>query len=149
MSKSVLCSLPVLAVPCMDQSFVLQVDASDVDAGAVFLQADRNGVERPVSFFSRKFNSLQLNYCVIKKETLALVWVLQHFEVNVNSSVPLVVYTDHNLIMFLNSLCCPNRRLMRWYLFVQPYCLDIRHIKGSESGAPHHLIKSTLFLKSC
>ncbi|XP_050923269.1 uncharacterized protein LOC127139346, partial [Lates calcarifer] len=50
----------------------LQVDASDVGAGAVLIQLDDNSVERPVSFFSRKFNSHQLNYSVIEKETLAL-----------------------------------------------------------------------------
>lgn len=131
--KDVLCSPPVLVAPCMDRLFELQVDASDVGAGVVLLQSDRNGVECPVCFFSRKFNSYQLNYSVIEKETLALVWALQHFEVYVESSAPLVVYTDHNPITFLHSLCCPNRRLMRWFLFLQAYCLDIRHIKGSEN----------------
>lgn len=92
------------------------------------------GVERPVCFYSKKFNAFQLNYSVIEKETLALLLALQHFEVYLDSgSVPLVVYTDHNPITFLHSLRCPNRRLMRWVLFLQPYCLDIRHIKGSEN----------------
>ncbi len=105
----------------------------DVGAGAVLLQRDGNSVEHPVSFFSRKFNSYQLNYSVIEKETLALVWALQHFEVYVNSSAPLTVYTDHNPLTFLNSVTCPNHRLMRWFLFLQSYCLNICHIKGSEN----------------
>lgn len=85
----------------------------------------------PVSFYSKTFNSFQLNYSVIEKETLALVLALQHFEVHLHSaSVPLVVYTDHNPISFLHSLQCPNRR---WTLFLQPYCLDIRHNKGSDN----------------
>lgn len=83
--KSVLCSPPILAAPCMDRPFMLQVDVSDVGAGAVLLQSDRDGVERHVSFFFRKFNSLQMNYSFIEKETLALVWALQHFEIYVNS----------------------------------------------------------------
>ncbi len=131
--KAVLCSPPVLAAPRLDQPFQLQVDASDVGAGAVLLQRDGNSVEHPVSFFSRKFNSYQLNYSVIEKETLALVWALQHFEVYVNSSAPLTVYTDHNPLTFLNSVTCPNHRLMRWFLFLQSYCLNICHIKGSEN----------------
>ena len=54
-----------------------------------------------MSFYSKKFNSFQLNYSVIEKETLALIWALQHFEVYVDSgSVPLVVYTDHNPTAF-------------------------------------------------
>lgn len=131
--KSVLCSSPVLAAPRMDHPFELQVDASDVGAGAVLLQKDTNGVGRPVSFYSKKFNAFQLNYSVIEKETLALIWALQHFDVYVGSSVPLVVYTDHNPLTFLHSVHCPNRRLMRWMLYLQSYCLDIRHIKGSEN----------------
>ncbi len=86
-----------------------------------------------VHFYPRKFNSFQLNYSVIEKETLALIWALQHFDVYVGSSVPLVVYTDHNPITFLHSVHCPNRRLMRWMLYLQSYCLDIRHIKGSDN----------------
>lgn len=79
--KSLLCCSPVLAAPQFDQPFVLQVDASFVGAGAVLLQADGKGVERPVGFYSKKFNSFQLNYSVIEKEALALVWGLQHFDV--------------------------------------------------------------------
>jgi hypothetical protein len=56
-----------------------------VGAGAVLLQADVSGVERPVSFFPKKFNDYQLIYSVIEKEALALIWALQHFEVYVGS----------------------------------------------------------------
>lgn len=131
--KSLLCCSPVLAAPQFDQPFVLHVDASYVGAGAVLLQADKKGVERPVGFYSKKFNTYQLNYSVIEKEALALVWGLQHFDVYVGTGAPLVVYTDHNPLTFLRSLQNPNQRLMRWALFLQPYSLDIRHLKGSEN----------------
>lgn len=127
--KSVLCSSPFLAAPRLDHPFKVHVDASDVGAGVVLLQTDANGVGRPMSFYSSKFNSFQLNYSVIEKETLALIWALQHFDVYVGSSVPLVVYT-HNPFTFLHSVHCPNRRMMSWMLYLQSYCLDIRHIKG-------------------
>lgn len=52
-------------------AFSLYVDASNLGAGVVLLQAD-GGVEHPVSYFSRKFNSYQLNYSVGEKEALAL-----------------------------------------------------------------------------
>ncbi len=48
---------PVLASPRLDMPFKLQVDASQVGAGAVFLQTGENGLDYPVSFFSRKFNT--------------------------------------------------------------------------------------------
>lgn len=74
----------------------MQVDASDVGAGAVLLQTDEKGEEKPVSYFSRKFKVYQRHYSVIEKEALALVWALQHFDVYVVSGSTLVVYTDHN-----------------------------------------------------
>ena len=92
------------------------------------------GVVRPVSFFSKNLNRYQFNYSVIEKEALALIWALQHFEVYVGAGVaPLVVYTDYNLLTFLQSLRSPNQRLMRWSWFLQAYDLDIRHIKGIDN----------------
>lgn len=43
------------------------------------------------------------------------------------------MYTDHNPLTFLQSLKCPNQRLMRWSLFLQAYALEIRHIKGVDN----------------
>ena len=130
--KSLLCSAPVLAAPCLDEPFKIQVDASQVGAGAVLLQ-EKDNIDRPVCYFSKKFNSYQLNYSTIEKEALALIWALQQFEVYIGFGGPLVVYTDHNPLTFLSSLKCPNQRLMRWTLFLQAHSLDVRHIKGKEN----------------
>lgn len=132
--KSLVSSAPVLAAPRLNEPFQLQVDASGVGAGAVLLQTGEDGLVHPVSFFSRKFNKHQLNYSIVEKEALALIWALQHFEVYVGGGVnPVVVFTDHNPLTFLHSLQNPNQRLMRWCLFLQPFNLDIRHIKGTEN----------------
>lgn len=107
---------------------------SQVGAGAVLLQTDEQGIERPVCYFSRKFKSHQLHYSTIEKEALALIWALQFFEVYLTSGTfPVVVYSDHNPLTFLHSLQSPNQRLIRWTLFLQPYPLDIRHIRGVEN----------------
>lgn len=49
--KLLLSSDPVLAAPRLEQPFSLYVDASNVGAGTVLLQADES-VEHPVSHFS-------------------------------------------------------------------------------------------------
>lgn len=114
--------------------FKLEVDASATGAGAVLLQEDSQGIDHPVCYFSRKFDKHQLRYSTIEKETLALLLALQHFEVYVGgSSHPVVVYTDHNPLVFLSRMYNQNQRLMRWSLIVQNYNLRILHKKGSEN----------------
>lgn len=133
-AKLLLSTAPVLVAPRWDRAFQIQVDASQVGAGAVLLQKDDNGVDRPVSYFSKKFNSYQLNYSTIEKETLALVWAVQNFDVYVGGgSMPVVVFSDHNPLTFLQSLRSPNQRLLRWAILLQPYSLEIRHIRGRDN----------------
>jgi len=133
-AKSLLCSAPVLSAPDVTRPFQLEVDASAVGVGAVLLQEGADEIGHPVSYFSAKFNSHQLNYSTIEKETLAMLLALQHFNVYVgSSSSPIVVYTDHNPLVFLGKMYNHNQRLMRWALMVQPYHLEIRHKKGSDN----------------
>lgn len=130
--KALLCHAPVLAAPDFERPFKLEVDANAVGAGAVLLQDDSDGMEHPVSFFSRKFNKHQLHYSVVEKETLLLLWALQHFEVYLgSSSLPIVVYLDHNPLTFLSKMY--NNQLMRWPLLVQDHNLVIKHQKVSEN----------------
>ena len=133
-AKLLLSTAPVLAAPRLDRPFKIQVDASQVGAGAVLLQVDDQGLDRPVCYFSRKFNKYQFNYSTIEKEALALVWALLHFDVYVGGGAhPVVVFSDHNPLTFLHSLQNPNQRLMRWALFLQPYHLQIYHIRGVDN----------------
>lgn len=113
-AKSLLCSAPVLSAPNYSRPFSLEVDASAVGAGAVLLQDDDDGVPHPTCYFSAKFKKHQVHYSTIEKETLAMLLALQHFEVYVSStSVPVLVYTDHNPLVFLARMFNHNQRLMR------------------------------------
>ena len=71
-------------------------------------------------YFSKKFNKSQKNYSTIEKECLDLVLALQHFEVYVtSSSLPIVVYSDHNPLVFIHKMKEKNQRLLRWSLMLQ------------------------------
>ena len=90
--KAILKNEPVLLAQNFAKEFKLAVDASDTGAGSVLMQEDGNGVDHPVSFFSKKFNKHQKNYSTIEKECLSLILALQHFEVYLTSSPsPIVV----------------------------------------------------------
>jgi hypothetical protein len=132
--KSILCSEPVLMAPDFGKQFILMVDASDHGIGAVLLQNDDNGVQHPVCYFSKKFNCHQKNYSTVEKETLALVLALQHFSVYVSSPLPpVLVYTDHNPLTFLQKMKNKNRRLLNWSLLLQEFNLEIVHVKGVDN----------------
>ena len=103
-----------MTAPDFKSSFKLAVDASDVAAGAVLLQEDGEDVEHPVCYFWKKFNKSQKNYSTIEKECLPLVLSLQHFEVyDTSSSLPIVVYSDHNPLVFIDKMKDKNQRLLR------------------------------------
>ena len=130
-------SAPVFLAPDFVKCFKLAVDATDVGIGAFLLQEDHNGIDHPVSYFSKKFNKHQKNYSTIEKECLALILAIQQFEVYLTSSTsPIVVFSDHNPISFLHKLKNKNQRLLRWSLLLQEFNLDIRHIKGKDNTIP-------------
>ena len=133
--KAILKTEPVLLAPNFaKKKFKLAVDASDTGAGSVLMQENGNGVDHPVSYFSKKFNKHQKNYSTIEKECLSLILALQHFEVYVtSSSSPIVVFSDHNPFIFIHKMKNKNQRLLRWSLLLQEYNLDIRHIKGKDN----------------
>ncbi len=133
-AKDLLCNAPILSAPDFGHLFKLEVDASATGAGAILIQESELGIEHPVCYFSKKFTLCQRRYSTIEKEALALLLALQHFEVySGGSSFPIVVYTDHNPLVFLARMCNSNNRLMRWSLIVQEFYLDIRHKKGSQN----------------
>ena len=132
-TKRLLTEAPVLVSPNFEVPFTLFVDASDVGAGAVLTQL-KDEIYRRVSFFSKKFAKHQKSYSTVEKETLALVMALKHFDVYVGGGSRLVtVYTDHNPLVFLSKMRHANQRLTRWFLLLQEYSLEIKHIKGRDN----------------
>lgn len=52
---------------------MLTIDASDKSIGGVLQQVDDKGQMRPLTFFSRTFNSAETRYSNIEKEALAVI----------------------------------------------------------------------------
>ena len=77
--KKSLCLLPVLKSPDFDLPFVLQTDASDRGVGAVLSQADTEGVDHPIAYFSRKLLPRKEKYATVEKECLAVKLAVEAF----------------------------------------------------------------------
>ncbi len=103
-------------------------------AAAVLIQEDAVGIDHLICYFSKKFTKSLQHYSTIEKESLALLLALQHFEMYLDAcNGPVLVYTDHNPLVFLFRMSSSNQRLMRWSLLIQGFNLEIRHKKGCEN----------------
>ena len=132
--KAMLVSQPVLNIPNWEKDYVLSVDASDIGAGAVLQQEGDDGILHPVSFFSKKFNVHERNYSTVEKEALALILAIKHYEVYLSTTRQLMVYTDHNPLVFIQRMKGKNQKILRWSLLLQQYNLKISHVKGKENA---------------
>ena len=121
----------------MSREFILQTDASEVGLGACLLQ-DFDGQKFPVAYASKKLTKSELNYSVIEKECLALVWAIRKFHVYLYGK-DFILETDHQPLVYLCQSKMENGRLVRWALALQPYQCKIRAIKGSQNVCADYL----------
>jgi hypothetical protein len=76
--KGALCTAPILAYPRPGGRFIVDTDASNVGIGGVLSQI-QNGEERMIAYCSKMLNKAERNYCVTRRELLAIVRTLEHF----------------------------------------------------------------------
>ena len=127
---SVLCSSSVLWLTREDDQLLLHTDASGQGLGAV-LSAVRDGVERPLGYFSKRLSPAEKNYADTELECLAVVRAIDHFAVHLVGK-HFSVITDHKALTALRSSQKLNGRLMRWTLALQDYDFEISHRAGAS-----------------
>ena len=125
---SSLCSKHVLWLPRTGDRLVLHTDASYQGLGAV-LSAERDGIQRPLGYFSRRLLPAERHYAATELECLAVFRAIDHFAVHLVGSHFNVV-TDHRALTALLSSTKLNGRLMRWALALQTYDFEITHRTG-------------------
>ena len=84
---------PLLRYPDYRKLFYVATDASNTDLGASLLQ-ESEGKLQPIAYASRTLNKSERNYSVTKREGLAVVWGLRHFQF-ILLGYELVVLTYH------------------------------------------------------
>ena len=66
-------------MPNDEGKFILDTDASNRSIGGVLSQI-QDGVERVIAYASRSLDRRESNYCVTRKELLAVVHFLRYFK---------------------------------------------------------------------
>ena len=105
--------------------------------GSILSQV-QDGQERVIAYYSHAFAKTERNYCVTRKELLAIMLSLQHFEVYLQLR-KFAIRTDHAALKWLQTLKNPDQQLFRWLATIQSFDFVIFHRKGLLHTGPDAL----------
>ncbi|GBM74824.1 Transposon Ty3-I Gag-Pol polyprotein [Araneus ventricosus] len=130
--KQALITSPVLTYPRTDKEFILDTDASNEGIGAVLSQKIGNE-ECVIAYFSKSLGKPERNYCVTRKELLAIVKSIEHFHHYLYGR-KFLLRTDHASLRWLLNFREPEGQIARWIQRLQEYDFEIQHRKGTSHG---------------
>ena len=130
--KRLLTSSPILAYPVVGLPYLLDTDASSESLGSVLSQV-QDGQERVICYYSRSFTKPERNYCVTRKELLAIVDSVKHFHHYLYGS-KCAVRTDHGSLSWLMRFSNPEAQLARWLETLSLYDISIHYRPGRLNG---------------
>jgi hypothetical protein len=130
--KAALVTEPILNHFFPNRSIIIDTDASAYAIGAVLSQIDEQGNERVVAYFSRCLSRQEMNYCVTRRELLAILDSLKHWRHYV-SGVKVTVRTDHSSLTWLKNFKQPEAQLARWLERLAEFDMKLEYRKGSSA----------------
>ena len=104
--KRKLSESPILAYPLPSRDFILDTDASDKAVGAVLSQIQEN-TERVIAYMSKAMNKHEQQYCVTRKELLAVVVALKNFHSYLYGQ-KVLLRTDNAAVTWMKNLKTPT-----------------------------------------
>ena len=127
-----LTSSPVLAMPTDDGEYRLDTDASNNSIGAVLSQV-QNDEERVIAYASRLLSSAEKNYCVTRRELLAVVFFTKYFRPYLLGH-EFTIRTDHSALKWLKDTPEPIGQQARWLERLEEFNYRVEHRPGSKHG---------------
>ncbi|GFQ66102.1 RNA-dependent RNA polymerase 1 [Trichonephila clavata] len=134
--KAALTSFPILVYPDPEKQFILDTDASHESVGAVLSQ-EINGQEHVIAYWSKCLLKPERNYCVTRKELLAIVKAVENFHSYLYDR-KFLLRTDHASLAWLLNFKNTEGQIARWIQKLEEYDFEIKHRKGSL----HELLKN-------
>ncbi|GFQ97026.1 retrovirus-related Pol polyprotein from transposon 412 [Trichonephila clavata] len=130
--KAALTSSPILVYPDPEKQFILDTDASHESVGAVLSQ-EINGQEHVIAYWSKCLSKPERNYCVTRKELLAIVEAVENFHSYLYGR-KFLLRTDHASLTWLLNFKNTEGQIARWIQKLEEYDFEIKHRKGSLHG---------------
>jgi hypothetical protein len=128
--QQALISAPILSYPQSGGQFVLDTDASNFAIGCVLSQV-QDGEEKVVAYGSKSLSKSERNYCVTRRELLAIVVFLKKYKHYLGGS-RVKVRTDHGSLRWIFNFKNPEGQLARWLEVLSSYDLDIEYRAGKK-----------------
>ena len=130
--KERLVSAPILAYPMAVGQYIVDCDASAYAIGGVLSQ-EQNGIVKVIAYGSRTLNKHERNYCVTRRELLAVVHFLKYYRHYIYGR-KVLVRSDHGALRWLINFRDPEGQLARWLEVLSSYDLELVHRPGLKHG---------------
>jgi transposase InsO family protein len=127
--KSALMSERVMAHPQTDKEYYLYTDACDYAVGAILVQKDDEGVERPIVYLSKQLSATQRRWATIEKEAYAVVYALKQLRPYLWGA-RYKTFTDHKPLTSLFTKDMNNTKIQRWAVLLAEYGCRVEYHKG-------------------
>ena len=132
--KKRIASKEVITLPTPHDKYRVEVDASGYAIGGVLSQK-QNDKWRTVAFISRTMSPAELNYDIYDKELLAIIYALEEWRPYLlDAEEPFEIWTDHKNLSYFRKPQRLNSRQARWYLKLQDYNFELKHIPGKTNS---------------
>jgi hypothetical protein len=124
---------PILCFPTNQGYYVLDTDASYGSIGAVLSQV-QEGEEKVIAYASHKLSKSERNYCITRKELLAVYRYVIHFKHYLYGR-RFTVRTDHQALTWLLNWDRPNTsQYCTWRAELEYYDMEVVYRPGKDHG---------------
>ncbi len=136
--KIALTTAPILKTPDLAKAFRIEVDACRVGRGigAILLQEDDEGVNKPCAYYSRALTTAERRYSATELELTAMHNSILHWKVYLRNHHEFHVIVDHYALVYMVTKMGSeqqNQRLQRLCLDLQGFRFKVTH----QSGVKH------------
>lgn len=118
--KKRLTSAPILGYPLPEGKFILD---TDVGIGGVLSQL-QEGQERVIGYVSKTLSKPERNYCVTRRELIAVAKAVEHFYKYLYGR-RFLLRTDHASLKWLLNFRNPEGQVARWMEKLQEYDFEL------------------------
>jgi len=113
----------------------MEVDTLDYATGGVLSMEGKDGLWRPVAFFSKSLNETERNYEIHDKEMLAIIRGLENWRHLLEGThFKSEIWTDHKNLEYFMKVQKLNQRQAQWALYLSRFDFTLKHVPVTKMG---------------